>query len=71
MKNDELMTVEDLQKRWKKDCKKSVYRLLKRYAKILIPFKIGRELFIKSENVEKFEQQMRIVKTVDAQIEKN
>ena len=55
-------TVIDLMERWRKESKKTVYRLIQRYRSILKPVKIGRELLIEIENVKKFEEQMRVIK---------
>jgi len=57
-----LFTTEDLRRRWNKKTRFVVRRLIHRYADILEPMKIGRELMIYPENVIKFEEAMRIIK---------
>ena len=46
--------------RWRKASKKPVYTIIHRYTEILKPIKIGRRILIDQENVEKFENDMRI-----------
>lgn len=58
MKNK--VTPNELMARWKKGNIKTIYRLIKRYAHILKPVKIGRSLLIDIENIEQFEQEMRV-----------
>ena len=54
------ITPEELMTRWRKASKKPVYTIIHRYTEILKPIKIGRRILIDQENVEKFENDMRI-----------
>ena len=63
--SDELLTIEDLCKRWNRKSRVSVRRMVKRYRHILHPMKIGRELMFYPENIRRFEEQCIIIKEED------
>ena len=57
----DLLTTEELRQRWKKNNRKTIWRMAKQYNDVLQPMKIGRELLFDPANVKKFEEQMRVV----------
>lgn len=62
MEND-LVTVAELQERWRIKWPDSIYRMAKKYRQTLQPIKIGRTLLFKAENIQKFEQERRVINT--------
>lgn len=62
MDND-LVTVADLQERWRIKWPDTIYRMAKKYRQTLQPIKIGRTMLFNEENIKKFEQERRVIST--------
>jgi hypothetical protein len=59
--DEELITIEDLKERWHQENARAVRRIVKRYEHLIHPMKFGRVWLFHPDDVQRFEDQLRII----------